>query len=259
MDRVGGRNTVLEALIAKRKIYKIFVASGIDENDVTRRIFSLAREQKVPVIRVDKKYLNTLTSTRHQGVVALCAEHGYGYTDIEEILRKLKEGGKAPFLLILDELEDPHNLGAILRSADGAGVDGIIIPKRHSAGLTPVVAKVSAGAIEYVQVARVVNIATAIHRLKDDGIRIIGASEDAKNVYFEVDMRGAVALVIGGEGRGIRRLVKEKCDLLVRIPMRGHISCLNASVATSLLIYEKLRQDIFQSIKSDERGGQRST
>ncbi len=250
---------MLEALIAKREIHKIFVASGIDENEVTRHIFALAREQKVPVVRVDKKYLNTLTSIRHQGVVALCAEHGYDYMDLADILRTLKESGKAPFLLILDELEDPHNLGAILRSADGAGVDGIIIPKRHSAGLTPAVAKVSAGAIEYVQVARVVNIATAIRRLKDEGIRIIGASEDAKKVYFKVDMRGAVALVIGGEGSGIRRLVKESCDELVRIPMSGHISCLNASVAASLLIYEKLRQDSFQSSKSDEREVQRST
>lgn len=239
-DRIEGRNPVLEALKSGRDIDKILVAKGAVEGSINK-IIAIAKEMGLIVQTVDRQKLNEMSETSaHQGVIALVA--AYQYSTLEDILELSKKGNGKPFLLLLDGLTDPHNLGSIMRTADAVGVNGIIIPKRRSVGLTATVAKTSAGAIEYVPVAKVSNIAQTIDKLKDAGIWIAGADMDGEKTHFEEDFKGPIAFVLGSEGQGLSRLVKEKCDFLIKIPMIGKVSSLNASVAASIVMYEVFRQ-----------------
>ncbi|PIU61024.1 MAG: 23S rRNA (guanosine(2251)-2'-O)-methyltransferase RlmB [Armatimonadetes bacterium CG07_land_8_20_14_0_80_40_9] len=237
---IFGRNPVLEALRSNRPINKILVAKNIDKNLIVQKITNLAKARGLVVQQADRRKLNALAnSSSHQGILALVSP--YGYVEIEEILRRAKDKGKDPFIIILDGIEDPHNLGAILRSAEAGGVDGVVIPKRRSVGLTAVVAKASAGAIEYVPLSRVTNLSSTLEDLKKQGVWIVGLEMGEKDLW-QSDLTGPLALVIGGEGRGISKKVLKRCDFLVGIPMQGKIPSLNASVAASLLIFEVARQ-----------------
>ncbi|NLY44324.1 MAG: 23S rRNA (guanosine(2251)-2'-O)-methyltransferase RlmB [Clostridiaceae bacterium] len=239
-DRLEGRNPVLEALKAGREIDKILVQKGEREGSILK-ILAMAKEKKIVVQEVEKAKLDSLSSTRaHQGVIAFVAAHEY--VEVEDMLSNAKDRREDPFIIILDEVTDPHNLGSVLRTANAVGVHGVIIPKRRSVGLTAAVAKASAGAVEYVPVARVSNLAQTIDKLKKEGLWIAGADAQGKQAFYEADLKGPVAIVIGSEGEGIGRLVKEKCDFLVNIPMKGQISSLNASVAAAVLMYEVVRQ-----------------
>ncbi len=239
-NQIEGRNPVIEALKSGRDIDKILVAEGSNQGSI-RKIVAIAKDKRIVVQYVNRSKLDSICDSRsHQGVVALVSAHTY--KTIEYILDQAKKLGEHPFVIILDEIEDPHNLGAIIRTAECAGVHGIIIPKRRSVGLTPIVAKTSAGAIEYMPVAKVTNISSAIEELKENGLWIYGADMAGDENYFEKDLSGPIGIVIGNEGKGISRIVKEKCDFLVKIPMRGKVSSLNASVATSVITYEVLRQ-----------------
>lgn len=239
-EKIIGRNAVLEALKSRRSINKLVLAKGLAGGSIGP-IIAKAREAGIPVQEVERAHLDTLAeSTKHQGVMALAAAREY--VDVADILAAARERGEDPVVLLLDEIEDPHNLGAILRTAEGAGVHGVIIPKRRSVALTETVAKASAGAVEYVPVARVSNIAQTIDALKKEGLWIVGTDPLGPKTYWEQDLRGPLGIVVGSEGKGMGRLVKEKCDYLVNIPMRGNIASLNASVATSLIIYEIVRQ-----------------
>lgn len=239
-DKIFGRNPVLEALKGDRSINKLIIAKGTTGGSLSE-IRAKALAKKIPIQEVERTNLDSLAEgANHQGVMALVAARDY--VEVEDILAIAKQKGEDPLILLLDEIEDPHNLGAILRSADGAGAHGVIIPKRRSASLTETVAKASAGAVEYVPVARVSNIAQTIEVLKQQGLWIVGADALGDKVYWEQDMTGPLGIVVGSEGKGIGRLIKEKCDFLVGIPMKGKISSLNASVATSLILFEVLRQ-----------------
>ncbi|MCL6479187.1 MAG: 23S rRNA (guanosine(2251)-2'-O)-methyltransferase RlmB [Peptococcaceae bacterium] len=234
---VAGVNPVREALKSGRPVDKVFIAQE-ERSGRLGDILGLAREKGVPVHRVERARLDTLSgSSRHQGVMAFIAARQY--SSLDEIL---DSAGDSPFLLLLDEMNDPHNLGAILRTAEAAGVHGVVIPRRRSVTLTPAVARVSAGAVEYIPVARVGNMAQTIDKLKEKGFWVVGADAAGPEVFWRARLEGPLALVVGGEGKGLGRLVREKCDLLVKIPMMGRISSLNASVAAALLIYEVLRQ-----------------
>lgn len=242
VDKIEGRNPVMEALRAGREIDKILLAKGTEGGSLIK-ILGIAKDRGIPIQYVDRQKINDMaTSKAHQGIIALVA--AYKYVDYEDIIEEAKDKGKDPFILILDEIMDPHNLGSIMRTADAVGVDGIIIPKRRSVGLTATVAKTSAGAIEYVPVARVTNIAQTIERIKDKGIWVAGADGDGDRDHYSTDLKGPLALVIGSEGKGISRLIKEKCDFLVRLPMVGQVSSLNASVAAGVLMYEIFRQRV---------------
>lgn len=233
-----GRNPVMEALKSGREIEKLLVAK--DAEGSIRKIIGMAKEKNLFCQFAEKTALDRVAGGKtHQGVVAYVS--AYEYCDVEDILEKSRQKGEDPFIIILDGIEDPHNLGAILRTADGAGAHGIIIPKRRAAGITEVVAKASAGAVEYVPVAKVSNIAQTIDRLKEKGVWI-GACDMDGTEYDKTDLRGSLALVIGAEGQGIGRLVKEKCDFSLSIPMSGKISSLNASNAAAILMYEVRRQ-----------------
>lgn len=237
---IAGKNPVLEALRSGRSINKIWISEGSQKGQM-RDVIALAKQQGVVVQLVPRKKLDQLAEGQsHQGVIASVA--AYDYVELEDVLKKAEGKGEVPFLLILDELEDPHNLGSILRTADAVGAHGVIIPKRRSVGLTSTVAKASAGAVEYIPVARVTNIAQTIDELKEQGIWIVGTDASGKEDYREVKYDMPVALVIGSEGKGMSRLVKEKCDFVLRLPMRGEVSSLNASVAAALLMYEVYRQ-----------------
>ncbi|MFZ5634552.1 MAG: 23S rRNA (guanosine(2251)-2'-O)-methyltransferase RlmB [Bacillota bacterium] len=234
---VAGVNPVREALKSGRPVDKVLIAQG-ERGGRLGDIPALAREKGVPVHRVERARLDTLAgSSRHQGVMAYIAARQY--KSLEDILGS---AGDPPFLLLLDEINDPHNLGAILRTAEAAGVHGVVIPRRRSVTLTPAVARVSAGAVEHVPVARVTNMAQTIEGLKERGFWIVGADAAGPEVFWRAGLDGPLALVVGGEDKGLGRLVREKCDLLVKIPMTGRISSLNASVAAALLMYEVLRQ-----------------
>jgi len=238
-DVIAGRNPVREALRAGRPVNKILMARDYYSGPLLE-IFALAREKSIPVQKVEKHSLNRFVpETAHQGVIALVSPKAYAA--VEDILAAVRPG-EDPFLILLDEISDPRNLGAILRTADAAGVHGVIIPRRRSAPLTPVVAKSSAGAIEYVPVARVANIAQTIETLKKNGVWLVGADADGQEVFWDARLDGPLALVIGGEDKGLGRLVKERCDILVRMPMYGRVNSLNASVAAALLVYEVVRQ-----------------
>lgn len=246
INLIEGRNPVLEALKSGREIDKIFIQKGAGEGSI-RQIIAIAREKNILIKEVDKAKLDNLSVTHnHQGVIASAAL--YKYYDVDEILDIAKEKNEDPFIIILDEITDNNNLGSILRTADAAGVHGIIIPKRRSAALTPVVAKTSAGAIEYVPVAKVTNLSQTMEYLKKQGLWIVGA-EMSGDTYYEKDMTGPIALVIGSEGEGIGRLVKENCDYLVKIPMTGKISSLNAGVSAGIIAYEIFRQRQLKSLK----------
>lgn len=239
-DRLEGRNPVLEALRAGRPINKLLVAEGSKDGSI-REILALARERRLVVQEVERKRLDELAGSRaHQGVLALVAAKSY--VEVEDLLAGARVKGEPPFLLVLDALEDPQNFGSILRTAEGAGVHGVIIPRRRSVGLTAAVGKASAGAMEYVPVARVTNVTQTLDFLKKNGIWVAGADLAGERLYYEADLNGPLALVIGGEGRGLGPLVRSRCDLLVRIPMFGRVSSLNAGVAAALMIYEVVRQ-----------------
>lgn len=235
-DIIAGRNPVLESLRAGRTINKIMIANGA-KVAAMQEIINLAKENRVPVQKVERKHLDKLTDGAiHQGVVATAAAKEYA--DLDDLLNDSAE----PFLVLLDEVHDPHNLGAIIRTADAAGVHGVIIPKRRSAQLTTTVAKASAGAVEHMPVARVTNLVQTIKKLQQQGIWVVGADMDGEALHWDSKLEGPVALVIGGEGKGLGRLVKETCDVVVRLPMVGRINSLNASVAAGVLIYEVVRQ-----------------
>jgi 23S rRNA (guanosine2251-2'-O)-methyltransferase len=237
---IAGKHPVMEALRAGREINKIWVADGGNRN-VTQPIIAEAKKLGIVVQFVDKRKLDQMVhDIPHQGVVAQAA--AYRYFEVEELIAAAEAKGEEPFLLILDEIEDPHNLGSILRTAECTGVHGVIIPKRRSAGLTPTVSKTSAGAVEYVPVARVTNIAQTIDKLKERGIWVAGTDvNDAEEVY-RANFNLPLAIVIGNEGKGIGRLIREKCDFLVKLPMHGRLNSLNASVAAGVLMYEAVRQ-----------------
>lgn len=239
-EKISGRNPVLEALKANRPINKILIAKGPQKGSV-KEILYLAKERKVPVQFVERQYLNSLThEPGNQGVLALAASKQY--VEVEEILEIARNKGEDPFILLLDEIEDPHNLGSLIRTADGAGLHGVIIPKRRAVGLTETVSKTSAGAIEYVPVARVTNLVKTIEFLKKSGCWVVGADADAEEVFWSKDLKGPLVVVIGSEGKGISRLVKQNCDFLVKLPLKGKVNSLNASIAGALVIYEILRQ-----------------
>ncbi len=239
-DIVYGRNAVLELLKSNRDINKIFVERGEKYGSI-KEIIAKAKEAGVIIAEVEKAKLERMTSENHQGVIAMVPP--FDYCDIEDILDLAKEKGENPFVVILDGIEDPHNLGAIIRTAETAGVHGIIIPKRRSASVNSTVSKVSAGAVTYMKVARVNNLKDAIRHLKEAGLWVIGTDGEAKEFYNQLDLTGPIALVIGSEGFGMSRLVKENCDGLVKIPMKGKITSLNASVAAGIMMYEVVRQN----------------
>lgn len=237
---VAGRNPVLEVLKTGREVEKIYIQKGELQGSI-KKIIGIAKEKNIVVQQVDKNKLDSLAKgVAHQGVVALVSS--YEYSDVEDILAKAREKNEPPFILILDGIEDPHNLGAIIRTAECAGVHGIIIPKRRSAQVNETVYKSSAGAVEHMLVTKVSNINTTIDELKEKGLWIYGADMDG-DLYFNISFKGPVALVIGSEGKGISRLTKEKCDYLVKIPMIGEITSLNASNAAAILMYEVVRQN----------------
>lgn len=234
-DLIIGRNAVAEAVKGGREIDTIFIANG-DRSGSIGMIMGLAREKGIVVKEVDRRKLDAMCGGgNHQGVAARAAAHKYA--EVDDIIAAAKEKGEEPFVVICDEIEDPHNLGAIIRTADACGAHGVIIPKRRGVSLTYAVGKVSAGAIEYVPVARVTNLPSTIEELKSKGFWIYGADMDG-TPWDKQDYSGAVALVVGSEGRGISRLVKEKCDFIVSLPMKGKINSLNASVAAGILMYE---------------------
>jgi len=240
--QLEGRNAVLEVLRSGRDIEKIYIIKGNTEGTI-RRIVAQAADRGVVMQEVSRQKLDELSQTKnHQGVIAIVSAHNY--VEVEDILEAAKEKGEAPFILLLDGITDPHNLGAILRTAECAGVHGVVVPKRRSVGLNATVGKTSAGAIEYMPVARVTNIVKTMDELKKAGLWIACADMDGLD-HFDADMKGSLALVIGSEGSGVSRLVKENCDFTVSIPMYGKISSLNASVAAGLLMYEAVRQRRF--------------
>ncbi len=239
-DLIEGRNAVTEALRAGRSIDKIYIAKG-EVDKALGHIASKARDMGVVVVEADRRKLDSMSVTHaHQGVIALAAVREY--SSIDDILRIAEEKGEAPFVIVCDEISDPHNLGAIIRTAECVGVHGIVIPKRRSAGLTSIVGKTSAGAAEHMAVARVSNLTAAIKELKERGLWIYGTAADAQSGMWETDLKGPICLVIGSEGEGMGRLVTENCDFLVSIPMHGKVNSLNASAAAAILMYEVLRQ-----------------
>lgn len=243
-DVLIGRNAVTEALRAGRGINKLLLADG-DKEGMVSEIIALAKERGIVTQFVERSKIEAIAGgLRHQGVLAYAAP--VAYAELEDILKAAEEKGEAPFLLLLDELEDPHNLGALLRTADATGVHGVLIPKRRSVPLTATVSKTSAGAIEYVPVARIGNIAQTLKTLKDKGFWVAGADMDGSQNYYEADLTGALVLVVGSEGKGMGRLTKEVCDFIVKMPMVGRINSLNASVAGSILMYESMRQRLLK-------------
>jgi 23S rRNA (guanosine2251-2'-O)-methyltransferase len=237
---IEGRNAVIEALRAGRPIDKVYIARG--ETDASLgHIASTARQTGTVVVEADRRKLDAMSVTHaHQGVIALVSVKAY--VTIEEILQIAKDRNEQPLIIVCDEISDPHNLGAIIRTAECTGAHGIIIPKRRSAGITAIVSKTSAGAVEYMAVARVTNITAALGELKKAGMWIYGAEADGEALIWQTDLTGSAALVIGSEGAGLSRLVLDNCDFKVRIPMVGKISSLNASVSASVFMYEALRQ-----------------
>lgn len=238
--QLEGRNALQEALRSGRTVDKVFIAAGEIDRGL-QRLAAEAKEAGAVVVPVDRRKLDAMSFTHaHQGVIALAAAHVY--YSIDDILEEAASRGEAPLIVICDELSDPHNLGAILRSAECAGAHGVIIPKRRSVGLTATVAKASAGAVEYMKVARVTNISAAIAELKQKGVWVFGTAAEGSIPMYQADLSGPAAIVIGSEGDGMSQLVRKNCDVMVNIPMKGRISSLNASAAASILLYEALRQ-----------------
>jgi 23S rRNA (guanosine2251-2'-O)-methyltransferase len=237
---IEGRNAVLEALKAGTAIDKIYILKG-DADRTLGRIASSARAAGTVVVDADRHKLDAMSRTgAHQGVIAVAAAREY--STVADILRSAADKGEAPLIVICDEITDPQNLGAVIRTAECAGAHGVIIPKRRSAGLTAVVAKTSAGAVSYMPVARVPNITNLIKDLQKQGVWVFGTAANGATELYDADFRGAAAIVIGNEGEGMSRLVAESCDFLVSIPMKGHIDSLNASAAAAIMLYEAVRQ-----------------
>ena len=239
MANIEGRNPIIEALRSDRPIDKLMISNTSKEGSI-KKIIGMAKEKNVVIQYVDKHKLDEIsTSHSHQGVIAVVSD--YKYYELEDLLAIARERGEDPFFIILDEITDPHNLGTIIRTADAVGAHGVIIPKRRSVHITSVVAKASAGAVEYVPVCKVTNIANTIKHLKKEGLWIAAADMDA-GVFYEQDLTGPLAIVIGSGGFGVSRLVKQNCDFVVKMPMIGNVSSLNASVAGGILLYEIFRQ-----------------
>ena len=241
-DIVEGRNAVTELLKSDKDINKIFVQRG-EKHGSINQIISLAKSKKIVIVEVDKSKLDVMSQTKnHQGIIAVVPP--FEYSDIDEILEYAKSRNEDPFVVILDGIEDVHNLGSIIRTAETAGVHGIIIPKRRGALVNSTVSKTSAGAVQYMKIARVNNLNDAIKELKDKGLWIYGTDMDAKNYYYEEKLLGSIALVVGSEGFGISNLVKKNCDVLIKIPMKGRITSLNASVSAGIVMYEVVKQRV---------------
>ena len=238
-DQVEGRNAVLELLESGRDINKILVANG-EKHGSIHKILAIAKERKIIVTEIEKNKLNQIAQTpNNQGVIDIVPP--YDYCEVEDILDEAKRKNEKPFILILDGIEDPHNLGSIIRTAETAGVHGIIIPKRRAASVNSTVSKVSAGAVEYMKIARVNNINETIRYLKEQDVWICGTDMDTDTIYTKQDYKMPIAIVIGSEGFGMSRLVKENCDFLVKIPMKGRITSLNASVSAGIIMYEVVK------------------
>ena len=241
-DQIEGRNAVIELLESKKDINKIYVTKGEKKGSINK-IIAMANEKKVIIVEKDKKQMDLMAqSENYQGVIAIVPP--YEYVEVEDIINTAKERNEKPFILILDGIEDTHNLGAIIRTAETAGVHGIIIPKRRSANVNSTVSKVACGALEYMKIARVNNITDTIKKLKEQDIWICGTTIDAEKYYYEQDLNMPIAIVIGNEAKGISDLVKRNCDFSVKIPMKGNITSLNASVSTGIIVYEALYQRI---------------
>ena len=239
-DVIEGRNPVMEALRSGRPIDKIIVQSGEKHGSIIK-ILKMAKEQRVAVSYADKAKIDKIASIgAHQGIVAYVAAKEY--VSVKDIIESATEKGEKPFVVICDEITDPHNLGSIIRTANAAGAHGVVISKHNAVGLNAVVTKTSAGAVEFTPVAKVSSIAQTVEELKKENIWVIGADMDGEQTIYEYDFSGGIAIVIGNEGKGISRLVKERCDSMVKIPMLGEISSLNASVAGALMIYEVVRK-----------------
>ena len=238
-DQVEGRNAVLELLESGRDINKILVANG-EKHGSIHKILAIAKERKIIVTEMERNKLNQIAQTpNNQGVIAIVPP--YDYCEVEDILEEAKRKNEMPFILILDGIEDPHNVGSIIRTAETAGVHGIIIPKRRAASVNSTVSKVSAGAVEYMKIARVNNINETIRYLKEQDVWICGTDMDTNTIYTKQDYKMPIAIVIGSEGFGMSRLVKENCDFLVKIPMKGKITSLNASVSAGIIMYEVVK------------------
>ena len=237
-DVVAGRNAVLELLKSDKDINKIYVSRG-EKHGSINEIIARAKEKRVVLVEVETSKIDNMAEN-HQGVVAVVPP--FNYCEIEDILELAKEKNEDPFLLILDGIEDPHNLGSIIRTAETAGVHGIIIPKRRNVQVNSTVSKVSTGATTYVKVARVNNLNETIRKLKDSGLWVIGTDGDADTLYYNQDLKGPLAIIIGSEGFGMSKLVKENADILIKIPMKGKITSLNASVSAGIVIYEAVKQ-----------------
>lgn len=240
LDQIEGRNSVIELLESGRDINKIFIQSG-EKHGSINKIIAMAREKKVIIKEIDKNKMKQMAQTdNYQGVIAIVPP--FEYCDVDDILLEAKSRQEEPFVVILDGIEDVHNLGSIIRTAETAGVHGIIIPKRRAASVNSIVSKVSAGAVEYMKIARVNNLTDTIKYLKEQGLWICGTDMDTKQEYDKQDYTGPMGIVIGSEGFGMSRLVKENCDFLVKIPMMGRITSLNASVSAGIVIYEAVKQ-----------------
>lgn len=242
-DQVEGRNAVIELLESKKDINKIYITKGEKSGSISK-IIAMAKEEKVIIVEKDKNQMDELSQTdNYQGVIAIVPP--FEYCEVEDILQYANDKEEAPFILILDGIEDTHNLGAIIRTAETAGVHGIIIPKRRAATVNATVSKVACGAVEYMKIARVNNINDVIIKLKQNGLWICGTSIDAEKYHFNQDLTGPLAIVIGNEGKGMSNLVEKNCDFLVKIPMMGKIESLNASVSTGIILFEALKQRNF--------------
>ena len=239
---IEGRNAVIEALRAGTAMDKVYIARG--ETDATLgHIASTARGKGIVVVEADRRKLDGMSRTKsHQGVIALAAVREYA--DVADILAAAREKGEPPLVVVCDELSDPHNLGAVIRTAEAAGAHGVIIPKRRSAGLTAIVAKTSAGAVSHLPVARVPNLTALLKELKEEGLWVFGTDAQGATPLYQADLKGPAAIVIGSEGDGMSRLVREECDFLLSIPMRGKVNSLNASAAAAVVLYEAVRQRI---------------
>lgn len=239
-DQIEGRNSVLELLESGKDINKIFVTRG-EKHGSINKIIAIAKDRKIIIVEKDKKQMEEMAQEEnYQGVIAIVPP--YEYVEIDEILETAKEKNEDPFILILDGIEDPHNLGSIIRTAETAGVHGIIIPKRRAVAVNSTVNKTSAGAVEHMKIARVTNISDAIEELKQKGLWICGTDINTNKYYYNQDLTGPLGIVIGNEGKGISEKVKKNCDFLVKIPMKGKITSLNASVSTGIIVYEALKQ-----------------
>ena len=239
-DQVEGRNSVIELLESGKDINKIFIEKG-EKHGSIHKIIAMAKEKRVIIVEKEKRQMEKMAQNKnYQGVIALVPP--FEYCEIEDILDKAKEKNEEPFVLILDGIEDPHNLGSIIRTAETAGVHGVIIPKRRAVGVNSTVAKVSAGAVEHMLVARVTNITDAIEKLKKEGVWICGTDINTEKYYYEQDLTGPIGIVIGNEGSGMSNKVTKNCDFLVKIPMKGKVTSLNASVSAGIVIYETLKQ-----------------